>query len=92
MAMTAASDGTLRTTVDDIYNTEYISRQWRETARDPMFGIELAKVIDLPLEEANSLVYEVPIAAEMTGVAAITGVNAAPERRSPARCTACARS
>lgn len=79
MAMTAAADGTLRTTVDDIYNTEYITRSWRETARDPIFAEQLAKIVDLPLEEANSLVYEVPIVNEMTGVAAITGVNAAPE-------------
>lgn len=79
MAMTAPNDATTRTTVDDVYNTEYISRFWRETPVDPIIGQELVKIVDLPLEEANSLVYEVPIVAEMTGVAAITGVNAAPE-------------
>lgn len=79
MAMIAPIDATTRTTVDDVYNTEYITRNWRETARDPIIGAGLCKLVDLTLEEANSLTYEVPIVAEMTGVAAITGTDAAPE-------------
>lgn len=79
MAMINPVDATTRTSVDSVYNTEYITRQWRETARDPMIGAGLAKMVDLTLEEANSLLYEVPIVAEMTGVAAISGTDAAPE-------------
>lgn len=79
MAMISPTDATTRTTVDDIFNTEYITRNWRESARDPMIGAGLCKIVDLTLEEANSLVYEVPIVAEMSGVAAISGTDAAPE-------------
>lgn len=79
MALIAPSDATTRVTVDDLYNTEYISRNWRESARDPIFAAGLCKLVDLTLEEANSLLYEVPIAAEMTGFAAISGTDAAPE-------------
>lgn len=79
MTMIAPIDATTRSTVDDVYNTEYITRNWRETARDPIIGAGLCKLVVLPLEEANSLLYEVPIVAEMTGVAAMSGTDAAPE-------------
>jgi hypothetical protein len=79
MSLEAPSDATTRTTVDEVYNTEYISRFWREGPVDPIIGQELVKLVPLPLEEANSLVYEVPIVGEMTGVAAVSGTNAAPE-------------
>lgn len=79
MATTAPIVPTTRVTADDIYNTEYITRNWRETARDPMIGAGLCKLVPVDLAEANSYLYRVPIVAEMTGVAAITGTDAAPE-------------
>lgn len=79
MAMIAPIDPTTRTTAQHVFNTEYITRNWRETARDPMIGAGLCKIVPIDLAEANSYVYRVPIVAEMTGVAAIAGTDAAPE-------------
>lgn len=79
MALPTPTSPTTRTTANDIFNTEYITRSWRTSARRPKVGLEAAKIVSVPLEELNSLTYQVPVVTAISGVTTVTAGSAAPE-------------
>lgn len=79
MALPTPTSPTTRTTLNDIYNTEYITRSWRTSNRRPKVGLEATKIVVVPLEELNSLTYQVPTVTAISGVTTVTAGSAAPE-------------
>ncbi len=77
MSLNQAASPTTRTELGAVYNTEFISRRWRDTAQVPILGERLVKQV--PIDGAEVYRYEVPILGEVSGVAAVAANDAAPE-------------
>ena len=67
-----------RVQLNDLYNTEYLSRRFREQSEDPLIGQLIVNPVSVPDEEVYR--YVVPVFDELdsTAVAAVAANDAAP--------------
>lgn len=73
-------DPTTRTTINDLFASEYITRLVRSVASEPIIGMNFVKIVDLTGDPAvNSYTYQVPILSEMSGADVVSFPDAAPE-------------
>lgn len=80
MALIQPTDPTTRTTINDLFGTEYITQLVRSAASEPIVGMNFVKIVDLTGNPAvNSYTYQVPIFDEMSGAAAVSFPDAAPQ-------------
>lgn len=79
MSLVAATLPTGRTQLAAVYDTEYISRRFREASVDPLIGQLLVNPV--ALDESETYTYEVPIFAELdsTLITTVAANAAAPE-------------
>lgn len=79
MSLEQATSPVGRVQLDDLYNTEYLSRRFREESEDPLIGQLLVNPVSVPDDEVYR--YEVPIFDELDSsqVAAVAANDAAPE-------------
>lgn len=80
MALIQPTDPTTRTTINDLFASEYITTIVRSTASEPIVGMNFVKIVDLTGNPAvNSYTYQVPIFDEMGGAAVTSFPDAAPQ-------------
>jgi uncharacterized protein YbaA (DUF1428 family) len=79
MSLTQATLPTGRVQLNDVYNTEYITRAFRDASTDPLIGQRIVKAV--PLDESESYTYQVPIYSEIdsTLITTVAANAAAPE-------------
>lgn len=79
MSLNAATLPTGRTQLAAVYDTEYISRRFREASVDPLIGQLLVNPV--ALDESETYVYEVPIYSELNSalITTVAANAAAPE-------------
>lgn len=79
MALIQATTPTGTAQVNDLFDTQYISRVVRSVASEAIVGMDFAKIVDLTGSDVNSYTYQVAIWNELTGVAMVAENDAAPE-------------